>query len=242
MVASSWMWSAVALVACILCSRAQAEVLACDSWCEPHVQPWSTKCSFSSCLGCEPCLNSTTLKLGFLWPLSQPSNKINAWAAEAFSLLKLALKHVNERPDVLPEHKLSFEACNTEASSEERSRVAYVCTLDLLEDEDIVGLVGTGYSSNLLAPAILSSVSDKPIISPASTDPAFASKVVYPLLLRSVASRADRVRGLAAAIIDLGWQNIAVISTMNNLGTTVSSPARPAWLQPVSEVCAHDLL
>ena len=68
-----------------------------------------------------------SLKLGYLYRFS-PSN----WAVESLSQFKLALKHVNDDPELIPGYNLSF--------------VAYDTLGDHMEAERCVGSAICGYA------------------------------------------------------------------------------------------------
>ena len=52
--------------------------------------------------------NSTTLKIGYLYPFTPA-----AYAIESWSLFQLAIAEINADPNILPSHTLSFAAENS---------------------------------------------------------------------------------------------------------------------------------
>lgn len=91
-----------------------------------------------------------------------------------------------------------------------------------LADAGVVGMVGTGSSSELAAPAIYCSVVQIPIVSPGSSTTTLIDKTQYPYLLRSIASDAGVVLAQVTMAYMLGVRQAAVL---------VSLSFESGWLQ-----------
>ena len=73
------------------------------------VLPSASVQAFRTLMGVAPLLltlGACGLKLGYLYVMSTPE----PWAVESLSQFKLALKHINAKPDLLRGHNLTFEA------------------------------------------------------------------------------------------------------------------------------------
>ena len=143
-----------------------------------------------------------TLKLGFLYQHSPAS-----WLVESRSQFKLALREINAA-GVLP---VGTNLSYAEHDSQGLPLPAVQGAIQLLSDPEVVGLVGTGYSTALEAAATYASARRKPIISPGSTAVGFANKAAMPFLLRTCSSDAAQLEMAAATVAGFGWRHVAVI-------------------------------
>eukprot|EP00419_Tripos_fusus_P037267 CAMPEP_0172786018 /NCGR_PEP_ID=MMETSP1074-20121228/205735_1 /TAXON_ID=2916 /ORGANISM="Ceratium fusus, Strain PA161109" /LENGTH=945 /DNA_ID=CAMNT_0013623031 /DNA_START=115 /DNA_END=2952 /DNA_ORIENTATION=+ len=141
------------------------------------------------------------LKLGFLYEQSSLN-----WLLESWSQFKLAIQDVNEDPTLLPGHVLNYSLADTEGLELSALRGAG----DLI-DEGVVGIVGTGYSRALMAPAVFCSMMGKPMVSPGSTAVDLTGKTRFPFLLRSIAGDSGPLKTLAVVSYELGWRRAAVL-------------------------------
>ena len=135
------------------------------------------------------------IKLGFLYIQSSSS-----WVVESFSQFKLGVQDVNAA-GLLGGLNLSFTAYDTRGDSLE----ALAGAIALLADEQVVGLVGTGYSSAAAAAAMYSSLRFKPMVSPGSTAISLVDKAIYPYFMRAIANDEQQMKSMAAIVIDSGW-------------------------------------
>lgn len=108
----------------------------------------------------------TTFKLGYLY-----SYTASSWAIESLSQCKLAVLHVNADPS------MSINLTLTGYDTESLSALALRGAVELLQDPDIVALIGTAYSRTTEAPAAYASLLKKPMISPGSQSVSLVDKV-----------------------------------------------------------------
>ena len=145
---------------------------------------------------------AATFKLGYLYIQSGSS-----WVVESFSQFKLAVAQVNAANILGAGHNLSY----TVFDSWGQSTQALAGAIELLSDPDVVGLVGTGYSSAAESPARFCSLMQKPMISPGSTAMNLVNKDQYPYFLRSIASDGQQMKRMASIVYDFGWQYVAMV-------------------------------
>jgi ABC-type branched-subunit amino acid transport system substrate-binding protein len=108
-----------------------------------------------------------SFKLGYLYIQSSSS-----WVVESFSQFKLSVQHVNAQAALGTGNNFSFAVFNTQGDSSN----ALAGAIELLSDPDVIGLVGTGYSSAAEAAARYCTLMRKPMISPGSTSPDLVDK------------------------------------------------------------------
>ena len=154
---------------------------------------------------------SATYKIGFIYPQTQ-----EGWAIESHTMLKLAIADVGAS-GVLP--------VNTSLVCTERSSIggrrgtigdegaAFSAASEMFSDPEMVGLIGTAYSSALHAPAMLASHLHKPIVSPSSTAISLADKTDKPFLLRTIGSAMAELETILDTIVALGWSTIGCVAS-----------------------------
>ena len=168
-------------------------------------------------------------RIGYLYPRLK-----SGWAVESYTLLRLALQHINDDPNVLPNDTLDYVPFDTttilaSGSPRATSSKALSGAINLLQESrvsngtNIVGILGTGYSRTIEPSAVYTSLYRKPMVSPGSVSPSTAliTKREFPFLLRSVASLKDSIVGLVAALSRFGWSNVAVLNSQGAFGREV---------------------
>ena len=151
-----------------------------------------------------------SFNLGYLYIHSASS-----WVAESFSQFKLAIYTVNDNPDF--PFTFTYDAYDTRGSQ----NAALAGAIKLLSNSSTIGLIGTGYSSALEAPAMYSSLRSKPMVSPGSTSIAATTKSQFPCLLRSISSDAAQIKFLAATLAKLSISNVAVLTPDDSYGRSL---------------------
>ena len=111
-------------------------------WCLANVVPTGSLVNSSA-------VPSNTLRLGYLY-VQSPSS----WVVESFSQFRLAVQRVNDDPLLLPGKTLVWSKHDTQGNS----AAALEGALQLLQHKDFVGIVGTGYTDALAAPALYASL------------------------------------------------------------------------------------
>ena len=145
---------------------------------------------------------TTTYKLGFVY-----EQIASSWAVESRAQFKLAIRHINER-GVLPFNTtLSYVAMDAGYSSVS----ALAASITLLEDPDMIGLVGTGLSTNLVGPAMYATTRGKPIVSPASTSTDLMTTHNLGYMFRTISNNARQLEEIIALLVQLGLVHIAVV-------------------------------
>ena len=129
-------------------------------------------------------------------------------------MFRLAIEHVNADPTILPNKTLSFTA--VDSGGQESSALG--AAMSLVTDPDVIGLIGTAYSSTLPAPAMYSSHMIRPIISPGSTSPSLVNKRGFLFAMRIVASEYNALVGLLVIAHSFGWRHVAAIGTSGAFG------------------------
>ena len=127
----------------------------------------------------------------------------SSWLIESHSQFKLAVKQINAEGLV----NLSYVSHDSQG----RPANALLGVVDGMNDPDVVGIVGTGYTSALGPAALLSSIQRLPMVSPGSTGLSLSDKTDMPFLLRSVPSDESSIVKLIDTITAFGWQNIGVV-------------------------------
>ncbi|KAL1529246.1 hypothetical protein AB1Y20_000201 [Prymnesium parvum] len=102
---------------------------------------------------------AASVRLGYIYDQSSAS-----WVVESFSQFKLGVKAVNDAGVLGGGYRLNYSVCNSEGEA----LVALRCAASLLDDPDVIGIVGTGYSSAAPLAASFSSIRQKPMVSPGS--------------------------------------------------------------------------
>ena len=128
---------------------------------------------------------------------------------------KLAIYTVNDDPDF--PFTFTYDAYDTRGSQ----NAALAGAIKLLSNSSTIGLIGTGYSSALEAPAMYSSLRSKPMVSPGSTSIAATTKSQFPCLLRSISSDAAQIKFLAATLAKLSISNVAVLTPDDSYGRSL---------------------
>ena len=103
------------------------------------------------------------------------------------------------------------------------SSQALAGAIALLEDEAVVGIVGTGYSKAAEAAATYCSYRRKPMISPGSTSLDLVDKADFPYFMRSIASDEQQMTSLAGILQRLGWRHIAIVYAEMTQATQAAS-------------------
>jgi len=147
-------------------------------------------------------LDAATFKLGYLYIQSGSS-----WVVESFSQFKLAVAEANRAQLLGVNNNLSYVVYNSQGTSTN----ALAGAIALLSDPDVVGLVGTGYSSAAESAARYCSLLEKPMISPGSTSISLVNKAEYPYFLRSIASAEQEVKAIVSMITLYGWRHAALL-------------------------------
>jgi hypothetical protein len=133
---------------------------------------------------------------------------------------------VNADSTILPSDTLEFTAFDTDGQLSK----ALGGAVSLLDDPEMIGLVGTAYTRSLEPSAIYASQMTKPIISPGSQSPEFVNKDPdvllrgkpgIPYLMRTIESQGGSIRGMVAAIKEFGWANVGLLGTRDQFGDAV---------------------
>jgi ABC-type branched-subunit amino acid transport system substrate-binding protein len=151
------------------------------------------------------------IKLGFLHIQSSSS-----WVVESYQQFKLGLQHINADSTLLPNDILKAVPYNGEG----QSLVSMKGALHLIEQEQVVGIAGTGYSSAYAAPAMIASLKKVPMISGGSTLPDLMDKSGFPYGFRSIGNNGPMLRTMILFIQSQGWKNIAVLRGRESSAST----------------------
>ena len=141
----------------------------------------------------------TAATLGFLYPQSSAS-----WVVESFTQFKLGVRQVNAAGLGV---NLSYKVFNSQGES----LTAMQGAAALLDDPDIVGLVGTGYSAAAQGAATFASFRQKPMITPGASSIALVDKTQIPYFMRIIPSDAQQMTAMATVVHRFGWRNVAVV-------------------------------
>jgi len=147
-------------------------------------------------------INAEVVKLGYLYIQSESS-----WVVESFSQFKLAVRDVNAATVLPAGVQLNYSVYDTQGSSLQ----ALAGAIALLEDPEVFGIVGTGYSGAAESAARFCSLKQKPMISPGSTAMSLVDKSQYPFFFRSVSSNEQQLKAILAFVEDFGWKFVAVL-------------------------------
>jgi ABC-type branched-subunit amino acid transport system substrate-binding protein len=194
----------------------------------PPLAPPSACAEITSSSASRLNLAETPMKLGFLYHEGPAS-----WLVESRTQFKMALREINEAR-LLPIN-LTYLAADTHG----HSFGALQGTMALLADRDVVGIVGTGYSSVLRSAAMYCSASRTPIVSPGASAPDLTDKSTMPFLVRTVASDSVELNGLLSTVVSLGWRKIAVIASdgLARAASYFQARATASGVEVVLQVC-----
>ncbi|XP_041482674.1 metabotropic glutamate receptor 3-like isoform X2 [Lytechinus variegatus] len=136
-----------------------------------------------------------------------------------------AVDLINNRTDILPNHKLGFEIRNdcsnqnrvlTEALNfVEKAQPSNQCPLS---DSQTIGVVGTGSSSTSIALATLLGLFSIPQVSYSATSQLLSDKQLYPYFLRTVPSDENQARVMADLAALMKWNYVAILFSANSYG------------------------
>jgi hypothetical protein len=148
-----------------------------------------------------PCI-SARITLGYLYTQNDA-----AWLVESFAQFKLAVHDVNAAGLLGSLGNLTYRRYNARGSPTD----ALAGAISLLSDPDMIGLVGTGYSSAASAPARFCSLRRKPMISPGSTSIELADKTPYEYFMRSIANDIEQYKFALTAVAAYGWSHLSIV-------------------------------
>eukprot|EP00057_Strongylocentrotus_purpuratus_P026631 XP_011681105.1 PREDICTED: extracellular calcium-sensing receptor [Strongylocentrotus purpuratus] len=136
-----------------------------------------------------------------------------------------AVDVINNRTDILPNHKLGFDIRNdcsnqnralTEALNfVENSQPSNQCPLS---ESQTIGVVGTGSSSTSIALATLLGLFSIPQVSYSATSQLLSDKQLYPYFLRTVPSDENQARVMADLADIMNWNYVAILYSANSYG------------------------
>jgi len=171
----------------------------------------------------------STVKLGYLYKMSGPTADAQSdnWLVESFNQFKLAIKDVNADASILPATTLDYEMYNGMGDP----AATLAGALDL-KGKDVVGVVGTGFSTAIPFAAAYLSLFNVPMISPGSTLLDYSDKTNYPYLMRSIASDASQLKGFVALAHSLQFKKAAFVSSKDWYAG--SAPLINAYAEAVS--------
>ena len=170
------------------------------------------------------------LKIGLLIDLSAGGSEHGVLMRRGF---EMAIAHINEEGV----HGVPVEG--VVADTELNRETAVAEAMDLVEDEEVHGIVGAWASSSTLA-VVEDVISDAgiPMISPASSSPMLTNAMDNDFLFRTTLSDHDQGPVLAKITLEQGFGNVGMIYRDDVWGRGIADAFENAWEGKLIRVAA----
>ncbi len=170
------------------------------------------------------------LKIGLLIDLSEGGSEHGVLMRRGF---EMAIAHINE------EGVHGVPVVGVVADTELDRETAVAEAMDLVEDEEVHGIVGAWASSSTLA-VVEDVVADAgiPMISPASSSPMLTTAMDNDFLFRTTLSDQDQGPVLAKITLEQGYGNVGMIYRDDVWGRGIADAFENAWEGKLIRVAA----